>query len=254
MTLRGAWEGEARNWIAWARKPGHDSYWRFHRDAFLESLPEPPRGVLDGGCGEGRLPRDLQARGYDVVGLDGSPTLIAAASEADPSGTYVLGDLAALPFADASFELVTAFMSLQDVDDPDAALREIQRVLVPGGRIRSAIVHPMNSAGGFEAAPDAVAAPDEFATRNARADDAPFVIRESYFEERLYVDQVERDGLPMTFASLHRPLERIIRGFLDAGLRIDHFAEIPDVSSLPGSRWRRIPLFLHLGAEKPVRR
>jgi SAM-dependent methyltransferase len=166
----------------------------------------------------------------------------------------VLGDLAALPFADASFELVTAFMSLQDVDDPDAALHEIERVLVPGGRIRSAIVHPINSAGGFEAAADAVATPDGLATRNARADDAPFVIRESYFEERMYVDQVERDGLPMAFTSLHRSLERIVRGFLDAGLAIDYLAEIPDTSAVPGSRWRRIPLFLHLGAEKPVKR
>jgi hypothetical protein len=38
VTLRDAWEAEARNWIAWARTPDHDSYWQFHRDAFLEGL------------------------------------------------------------------------------------------------------------------------------------------------------------------------------------------------------------------------
>ena len=41
MSLRDAWESEARNWIAWARAPGHDSYWKFHRDAFPSSLPPP---------------------------------------------------------------------------------------------------------------------------------------------------------------------------------------------------------------------
>jgi hypothetical protein len=35
MTLRDAWEAEAGNWLAWARTPGHDSYWRFHRERFL---------------------------------------------------------------------------------------------------------------------------------------------------------------------------------------------------------------------------
>lgn len=56
MGLREAWESEAANWVAWARKPGHDSYWTFHRDAFLELLPAPRGLTLDIGCGEGRLP------------------------------------------------------------------------------------------------------------------------------------------------------------------------------------------------------
>jgi len=52
VSLRDAWEAEARNWVAWARTPGHDSYWQFHRDRFLQLLP-PPKGLtLDIGCGE----------------------------------------------------------------------------------------------------------------------------------------------------------------------------------------------------------
>ena len=147
VSLRDAWESEARNWIAWARAPGHDSYWKFHRDAFLPSLPLPPRRVVDVGCGEGRLSRDLQRLGYEVTGVDGSPTLIAAAREADPAGRYELADAAALPLPDACADLVTAFMSFHDIDDLDGALGEVARVLVPGGRLRSAIVHPINSAG-----------------------------------------------------------------------------------------------------------
>jgi len=246
VTLRDAWEAEARNWAAWARQPGHDSYWRFHRDAFLASLPPAPRRVLDVGCGEGRLPRDLAARGHRVTGLDGSPTLVALAREADPGGDYVVGDAADLPFADGSFELVTAFLSIQDIDAPDAALREMHRVLVADGRLRTAVVHPMNSAGGFEASAKGAAQP----TRNAHDAAAPFVIRASYFAERIYVDRVERDGLPMTFTSLHRSLEALAGSFLRAGFVIDHLAEIPDATAPPDSRWQRIPLFLHLGGRK----
>jgi hypothetical protein len=48
MTLRDDWEAHAGQWIRWARAPGHDSYWRFHRDQFLRLLPPPGRlGAFD---------------------------------------------------------------------------------------------------------------------------------------------------------------------------------------------------------------
>jgi SAM-dependent methyltransferase len=235
MTVRDAWESEARNWVAWARAPGHDSYWRFHRDRFLELLPAPPARVLDVGCGEGRLPRDLKGAGYDVVAVDGSATLIEHARRADPDGDYRVADAAALPFADRSFPIVTAFMSLQDMDDSDGAMREMARALEPGGRACLAVVHPINSAGQFEDA----------------APDAPFVIRGSYFEPRRYADTVERDGLTMTFTSYHRPLQAYAAALEAAGLLIERLVEVPDTSDPPGDRWRRLPLFLHVRAAKP---
>src|SRR5436309_15380576 len=114
--LRAAWERNASAFVAWTRKPHHGSYWRYHRDQFLGLLPAPGRRTLDLGCGEGRLSRDLKALGHVLVGVDGSPTMLAAASEADPEIETHLADAAALPFADASFDLVVAFMSLQDID------------------------------------------------------------------------------------------------------------------------------------------
>jgi SAM-dependent methyltransferase len=232
--LRDAWEKEARNWVAWARKPGHDSYWRFHRDRFLELVPPPAGPALDAGCGEGRLPRDLKARGYDVVGVDASPTLVEHAREADPGGDYRVADAAHVPFGDASFQLVTAFMSLHDMDDMDGAIRELSRVLVPGGRLCAAIVHPLNSAGRFE----------------SHADDAPFVVSQSYLEHRPYADTVDRDGLRMTFTSIHRPLAAYVDALAAAGLVVERLSEIPDETDPPGARWQRIPLFLDFRARK----
>ena len=235
MSLRDAWEAEARNWVAWARAPGHDSYWRFHRDRFLQILPAPSGLTLDLGCGEGRFPRDLKARGYEVIGVDASATLIEHAQAADPAGDYRVADAAELPLADASVRLVTALLSLHDMDDMDGAVEEAARVLVPGGRLCAAVVHPINSGGKFESS----------------TSDAAFVIRESYFTERQYTDAVERDGLQMTFTSRHRPLEAYFAAIESAGLLVERLVEVPDTTFTPGDRWQRIPLFLHVRAVKP---
>ena len=72
-------------------------------------------------------------------------------------------------------------------------------------------------------------------TSAGRDDDAVFEIRGSYLEERPYTDTFERDGLTMTFASQHRSLERVARAILDAGLLIDHVAEVEDSTDPPGS-------------------
>jgi SAM-dependent methyltransferase len=210
---------------------------------FLAGLPEPPARVVDIGCGEGRLPRDMRRLGYTVIGIDPSPTLIDAAREADPDGDYRIADAATIPLPDGTTDLVTAFMTPQDIDDLDAAMREAARLLVRGGRLRTATVHPINSAGHF-------AGPTT--GRNARDADATFEIQDSYFEDRRYRDAIERDGLPMTFSSIHRDLERLAASILGAGLLIDRVVEVPDTSAPPGSRWQRIPLFLHLGAVKPT--
>jgi SAM-dependent methyltransferase len=236
MTLRDAWEAEARNWVDWARRPGHDSYWQFHRDRFIELLTPPVGRVLDVGCGEGRLPRDLKRLGYDVIGIDGSETLIAFAREADPDGDYRVADAADLPLPDGSVRLVTAFMSLHDVDDLEAAAAEAARVLEPGGHLCLAIVHPVNSAGRFE----------------AHTPDAAFVIRDSYLDSRRYADVVERDGLRMRFTSVHRPLQAYAAALGSAGLLIERIVEVPDDTDPPGDRWQRIPLFLDLRAVKPL--
>jgi SAM-dependent methyltransferase len=237
--LSAGWEAEARQWIQWARTPGHDSYWRFHRDQFLRLLPPPGRQTLDIGCGEGRLARDLKALGHRIIAIDRSPSLAAAARESDPSMDVRLADAAALPLDDACADLAVAFMSLQDIDDMPAAIQEAARVLQPGGRFCLAIVHPMNSAGSFE---------EETA-------DAHFVIKGDYLGAFHYADAVERDGLTMTFNSLHRPLEAYFMALEKAGLLVESLREpsLPDhaIAAGSGRRWQRIPYFLHLRTVRP---
>jgi len=239
MDLADSWEAQSRQWIEWTRHPGHDSYGRYHRDQFLELLPPPGRYTVDVGCGEGRLTRHLKGLGHRIVGIDAAPSLIEAARAADPSMDLRIADAAALPLDDASADLVVAFMSLHDIDAMEAVLRDIARVLQPGGRLCFAIVHPINSAGRFE----------------RPAADAPFVIAGDYLRPFRYADTVERDGLAMTFHSQHRPLEAYCGALAAAGLLIESLREpgVPDhgLSSDASRRWQRLPLFLHVRALRP---
>ena len=239
MDLRELWEAHAAQWIEWARAAGHDSYWSFHRDQFLQIVPPPGRRTIDIGCGEGRLTRHLKELGHHVVGIDASPSLVAAARASDPATDIRVANAAALPLDDASVDLAIAFMSLQDVDDMPGAVREIARVLVPGGRACIAVVHPLNSAGKFES--------DD--------DDSPFVISGSYLDPGRTVDLFERDGYRMTFHSGHHPLEDYARALERTALLIEAIRE-PRSTTLDGvpvgrtNRWLRVPLFLHLRAVK----
>jgi SAM-dependent methyltransferase len=88
---------------------------------------------VDVGCGEGRVARELTAAGHRVVGIEASPTLADAARDADPGFEVHVADAAELPLEDGVADLAVASMSLFNVDRMPAAVREIARVLEPGG-------------------------------------------------------------------------------------------------------------------------
>lgn len=241
MTLRDAWDDEADRWIEWVRTAGHDSYDRFHRRQLLSLLPPPGRLTIDVGCGEGRVSRDLDEIGHNVVGIEPSARLAAAAhNAATENATMVRADGASLPLPDCGADLVLAFMSPQDMDDPASFFVEASRVLEPGGRLHFTITHPINSGGGFEAAAEAEAAGRP--NRN-------YIIGESYFASRRLNEIAERDGMTMRFASEHRPLESYSRWLESAGFVMERIRE--SQSTVPGSDWQRVPLFAHLTAVKP---
>jgi SAM-dependent methyltransferase len=95
----------------------------------------PATTYCDVGCGSGlaaRLAADLGAR---VHALDASDALLAIARERVPAGDFRVGDLEALPFASAAFDLVTGFNAFQFAADPSTALSEARRVAKPGAHV-----------------------------------------------------------------------------------------------------------------------
>ena len=91
--------------------------------------------ALDVGCGEGRFCRMLKAAGVNATGIDPTPAILEVARKRDPSGDYRLGRAEQLEFADASFDLVVSYITLVDIPDFRAAIREMARVLRPGGSL-----------------------------------------------------------------------------------------------------------------------
>src|SRR3954462_12707518 len=127
---------------AWGRRPeepGHRDLVEQTADA-LANVVAPPGPVADLGCGPGAHTLALARRGYDVVGVDGSPRMVevartrAARDEVD--ATFEVYDVSApLLFADASLGGVLAILVLQHLPHPTAFIAEIRRCLRPGGHL-----------------------------------------------------------------------------------------------------------------------
>ena len=236
---RNHWEEQASNWAAWARRPNFDAYWKY-APAFFDLVPPPGRRTLEVGCGEGRVSRDLAARGHRVTGVDYSATLLTLARDAEPRHPYLRADAAALPFGDHTFDLVVFYNSLMDVEDMPGSLREAARVMMPGGTLCACITHPMADAGEFE----------------SRRGDAPFIIAGTYLGARRPVDmEIERDGLQMRFTGWAYTLEDYFAALEATGFAVQALRE-PRVDAATVAkhaseeRWRRIPNFLMWRAVK----
>ena len=91
--------------------------------------------LLDVCCGTGDLAIGAQARGAEVTGLDFSAQMLERARRKQPEIEWVQGDALALPFEDASFDEATVGFGVRNVADLGGGLRELRRVLEPGGRV-----------------------------------------------------------------------------------------------------------------------
>jgi SAM-dependent methyltransferase len=229
-SLAEEWEAQAEAWARWTRTPGHDlHYHRYNWPSFLELIPAPERLTLDLGCGEGRVGMALHPLGHRLVGVDSSPSLARLASQTGAYDNVVVADAASMPFPDQTFDLVIAFMSLQDMDDAAGAVREAARTLTSGGRLVAAFVHPFASA-------HLGRTPEQ---------------QRTYFDVQRTVDEVERDGLAFTFHQIHRPLDAWLAMFFDAGLVLEDLREPrpseEDAAADPGlAKARAKPAFLHV--------
>lgn len=132
------------DFITIALSYGQDRRWKRR----LVDLASPGRGTraLDLATGTGDIAFALAARGADVVGLDVTLRMIElAAAKRDGRSpetlalpvSFLVGDMLALPFPSASFDIVTTGYGLRNVPDLDCAIDEIGRVLAPGGQFLS---------------------------------------------------------------------------------------------------------------------
>jgi demethylmenaquinone methyltransferase / 2-methoxy-6-polyprenyl-1,4-benzoquinol methylase len=119
---------------------GQDPRWR--RALVSAVAPQPGQRVLDVATGTGMVAAELLAHAdCSVVGIDQSPQMLAAAhARFDGRGLkieLIEGQAEVLPFADESFDALTVTYLLRYVDDPQATMRELARVVRPGGRVSS---------------------------------------------------------------------------------------------------------------------
>jgi trans-aconitate methyltransferase len=92
----------------------------------------PGERILDLGCGDGQLTARIAASGASVLGVDASPAMVAAANSRGISAEQASAEL--LPYPDAAFDAVFSNAALHWVQDQDAMMTQVRRVLVPGGR------------------------------------------------------------------------------------------------------------------------
>jgi demethylmenaquinone methyltransferase/2-methoxy-6-polyprenyl-1,4-benzoquinol methylase len=111
---------------------GLDRRWR---RLTVEAVVQPGARVLDACCGTGDLAIAAEREGGIVTGLDFSSEMLVRARRKSDTIEWVQGDLLALPYGDASFDAATVGFGVRNVADLGAGLRELRRVLRPGGRL-----------------------------------------------------------------------------------------------------------------------
>jgi SAM-dependent methyltransferase len=182
------------------------------READARLLGDDVRGkqILELGAGAAAASRWLAGQGAHAVAMDLSAGMLRHARDAGlRSGVrvpLVQADALALPFADGVFDIVcTAFGAIPFVADSAAAMREVARVLRPGGLWVFSITHPMRWIFWDE--------PDE----------SGLVARNSYFDRTPYVE-VDETGVP-TYVEQHRTLGDRVRELVAAGFVLRDIVE-----------------------------
>jgi len=115
-----------------AMTAGLDQRWRA---ATAGAVVSPGDRVLDSCCGTGDLAVAAQGAGGRVTGLDFSERMLERARTKSDEVEWVRGDALALPFADDSFDAATVGFGVRNLEDLEGGLRELRRVLRPGGRV-----------------------------------------------------------------------------------------------------------------------
>ena len=226
------WQRSAGAWIADQGERG-DFGRRYVLDPVMvpRALARSPTRALDVGCGEGRFCRLLAPHRVDVVGIDPTPALIAAARARDRGGVYLQATAERLPFGDATFDLVVSYLSLIDIPDIQSAISEMARVLTPGGALLIANLNSFSTACGDQG---------WFKDGGGRRLHYPI---DHYLQERPM--WLEYRGIRVV--NHHRPMRTYVSTLLGAGLVLNYFDEPSPTAEAPAARahaYRRVPWFL----------
>ena len=189
------------------------------RQTVLRLLGRGSGRLLDVGCGGGSHLVAFAEAGWSPVGIDVSAELLRLARG---RGCDVqLARAEELPFADASFEAVVSMWTHTDVDDFPTMVREVARVLRPGGRFVYLGVHPCF-----------VGPHSRFLAGEGLPELHPGYRRAGRYSE---APGISPSGIRARVGAVHLPLAPFLQAFLDADLALDRIEE-------PGEREYPVPL------------
>lgn len=210
MSDKGLWDKHAQWWIDGFTGGVDPEY----EEQIIPLAVEELAGftnVLDVGCGDGQIARALAAQGSTVLGIDPTELHISIARERAGGPTYELGSATSLPVTDDSQDAVVACLVFEHIDDLDAAIAEVARVLRPGGQFSFFLNHPLLQTPGSGWIDDHIIDPPEQYWRIG-----------PYLVEAESVEEVEKD---VFIRFLHRPLSRYINSLIAHGLRLERMLE-----------------------------
>lgn len=202
----------------------HASWWQEHftlgadpeyEDQILPlavQLTAGARRVLEVGTGEGQVARAVaSAHHAAVTGIDPTAAQIDEAVRRGGGPCFVRSGAASLPFAGSTFDTVVACLVFEHIDTMDEAVREVARVLEPGGRFHLFLNHPILQTPGSAWIDDHMVDPPEQYWRLG-----------PYLTETANVEEVEK-GVFIRF--VHRPLSRYVNALAANGLTIEGMLE-----------------------------
>lgn len=254
------WEENAEAWTTLGRL-GYDKY-RDHINtpAFLAMLPDVAGLLgLDVGCGEGHNTRLVAQQGANLTAIDIAGRFVDYAQTKEnetPLGiTYLRASAVELPFADAGFDFVMATMSMMDVPDQDRAIREVARVLRPGGFFQFSILHPCFMTPRFKWVPDeegrrvALECGDYYKSEQGAIEEWIFGSAPAELKERY-----EKFRIPRFFHTLSTWLNILATAGLVIEECAEPYASEESIALYPSlAATRVVPCSLHLRCRKPAR-